>query len=33
MWPASSGRSCEMTGFSRVTLQPAAGAHGELTGS
>ena len=23
---------CEITGFSRATLQPAAGAHGELTG-
>ena len=23
---------CEISGFSRVTLQPAAGAHGELTG-
>ena len=23
---------CEVSGFSRVTLQPAAGAHGELTG-
>ena len=23
---------CEITGFARVSLQPAAGAHGELTG-